>query len=169
MTAGCAASEENTGADAVEHGSTQSAGKIETESDESANPLDTESAGNDAGEEITEMKMTINGMPVSVSWENNESVRALAEMAETGSVIIETEPYGGFEQVGSIGATLPSNDTDIRTNSGDIMLYSGSQMVVFYGSNSWAYTRLGKITDKSDSELRELLGGDGVTVNITSE
>jgi hypothetical protein len=49
------------------------------------------------------------------------------------------------------------------------MLYSGSQMVVFYGSNSWAYTRLGKITDKSDSELRELLGGDGVTVNITSE
>jgi hypothetical protein len=169
MTAGCAASEENTGADAVEPGSTQSAGKIETESDESANPLDTESAGNDAGEEITEMKMTINGTPVSVSWENNESVRALAEMAETGSVTIKTEPYGGFEQVGSIGATLPSNDTDIRTNSGDIMLYSGSQMVVFYGSNSWAYTRLGKITDKSDSELRELLGGDGVTVNITSE
>jgi hypothetical protein len=90
-------------------------------------------------------------------------------MAETGSVTIKTEPYGGFEQVGSIGTTLPSNDTDIRTNSGDIMLYSGSQMVVFYGSNSWAYTRLGKITDKSDSELRELLGGDGVTVNITSE
>ena len=49
------------------------------------------------------------------------------------------------------------------------MLYTSSQMVIFYGSNSWAYTRLGRITDKSDSELRELLGGDGVTVTITAE
>ena len=120
-------------------------------------------------EEITDMKMTINDTPVIVSWENNESVRALAGMAENGPVTIETEPYGGFEQVGSIGATLPSNDTNITTTAGDIMLYTSSQMVIFYGSNSWSYTRLGKITDKSAAELRDPLGGYGVTVTITAE
>ena len=122
-----------------------------------------------ADEKESTMKLTINNTEVNVSWENNESVRALAKMAENGPVTIETEPYGGFEQVGSIGATLPSNDTNIRTEAGDIMLYTSSQMVIFYGSNSWAYTRLGKITDKSDSELRELLSGYGVTVTITAE
>ena len=124
---------------------------------------------NNTEEEIIEMKMTINGTAVDVSWENNASVKALAKMAGNGPVTIETDPYGGFEQVGSIGATLPSSDTNIKTKAGDIMLYTSSQMVIFYGSNSWAYTRLGRITDKSDSELRELLGGDGVTVTITAE
>lgn len=115
------------------------------------------------------MKMTINDTEVKVSWENNESVKALAKMAENGPVTIETEPYGGFEQVGSIGQTLPSNDTNIKTKAGDIMLYTSSQMVIFYGSNSWAYTRLGKITDKSNSELRDLLSGYGCKVTITAE
>ena len=126
-------------------------------------------AENNTEEEIIEMKMTINDTPVTVAWEDNDSVRALAKMAENGPVTIETEPYGGFEQVGPIEATLPSSDTNISTEAGDIMLYTSSQMVIFYGSNSWAYTRLGKITGKSDAELRDLLGGDGVTVTITAE
>ena len=151
MPLACAASE-------GDDGSAQS-----VEAEESVEPAD------DNEEEIIEMKMTINDTAVNVSWENNASVKALAKMAENGPVTIETEPYGGFEQVGPIGAALPSSDTNIRTGAGDIMLYTSSQMVFFYGSNSWAYTRLGKITDKSDAELRELLGGDGVTVTITAE
>ena len=145
------------------------AGCSAPETSEGTGTSDTADMENNTEKEILEMKMTINGTAVDVSWENNASVKALAEMAGNGPVTIETEPYGGFEQVGSIGATLPSNDTDIRTKAGDIMLYTSSQMVIFYGSNSWAYTRLGRITDKSDSELRELLGGDGVTVTITAE
>ncbi len=143
----------------------------DTGSTESTEPAaeDTAEDAADDEEEIIEMKMTIGDTPVKVSWEDNESVRALAKMAEGGPVTIETEPYGGFEQVGSIGATLPSNDTDITTSAGDIMLYTSSQMVIFYGSNSWAYTRLGRITDKSASELKELLDGYGVTVTITAE
>ena len=141
-------------------------GGVEPTEDETAQILETE---DDKEEEIIEMKMTINDTPVEVSWENNASVKALAKMAENGPVTIETEPYGGFEQVGPIGATLPSSDTNISTEAGDIMLYTSSQMVIFYGSNSWAYTRLGKITGKSDAELRDLLGGDGVTVTITAE
>ena len=155
MPAGCSASKGEAVTDTGEAGNMQSAESEETAALEE--------------EEIVEMKMSINGTAVDVSWENNASVKELAKMAGNGPVTIETEPYGGFEQVGPIGATLPSSDTNIKTKAGDIMLYTSSQMVIFYGSNSWAYTRLGRITDKSDSELRELLGGDGVTVTITAE
>ena len=155
MPAGCSASKGEAVTDTGEAGSMQSAESEETAALEEG--------------EIVEMKMSINGTAVDVSWENNASVKELAKMAGNGPVTIETEPYGGFEQVGPIGATLPSSDTNIKTKAGDIMLYTSSQMVIFYGSNSWAYTRLGRITDKSDSELRELLGGDGVTVTITAE
>lgn len=168
MPAACAASEGDTGTDAGAAESTQSAAAEESEAPENADASASEKT-NDNEEEITEMKMTINDTPVKVSWENNESVKALAEMAKNGPVTIETQPYGGFEQVGSIGMTLPSSDTNISTKAGDIMLYTGSQMVIFYGSNSWAYTRLGKITDKSASELKDLLGGAGVTVTVTAE
>lgn len=74
--------------------------------------------------------------------------------------------YGGFEQVGSIGTDLPANDVQTTTAAGDIVLYSGNQMVVFYGSNSWAYARLGHITDKTPEELTQLLSGGNVTITL---
>ena len=74
--------------------------------------------------------------------------------------------YGGFEQVGSIGSRLPSSDKQITTSSRDIVLYSSNQIVVFYGSNSWSYTKLGQITDKTDKELQELLGNGNVTITL---
>ena len=116
-------------------------------------------------EEPAAMQMKINDVPVAVAWENNESTAALQELA-TGGVTIQMSMYGGFEQVGAIGRTLPRNDTQTTTEAGDIVLYSGNQIVVFYGSNSWAYTRLGHITDKTASEMRELLGNGDVTITI---
>ena len=77
--------------------------------------------------------------------------------------------YGGFEQVGPIGTTLPSNDINIRTNPGDIVLYTGSNIVVFYGNNSWDYTMLGHIEGKSEDELEELLSGNNVTFRFSAE
>jgi len=74
--------------------------------------------------------------------------------------------YGGFEQVGPIGQSIERNDTQITTNYGDIVLYSGNQIVIFYGSNSWAYTRLGHV-DLSRQEMTELLSKGNVTVTIT--
>ena len=74
--------------------------------------------------------------------------------------------YGDFEQVGSLGTSLPRKDEQTTTQAGDIVLYSGNQIVVFYGSNSWTYTRLGKITDKSAEELEELLGSGDVTITL---
>ncbi|MBQ6455545.1 MAG: hypothetical protein IJJ31_00195, partial [Mogibacterium sp.] len=73
-------------------------------------------------EEVIAMNMTINDVAVRVKWENNESVRALMKMAEESPVIINMSMYGGFEQVGSLGTTLPSNDQNIKTKPGDIVL-----------------------------------------------
>ncbi len=116
-------------------------------------------------EETETMQMKIGETEVEVVWEDNESAAALKELARDG-LAIQMSMYGGFEQVGSIGKSLPREDRQTTTQAGDIVLYSGNQLVVFYGSNSWAYTRLGKIADKSASELSELLGGGDVTITL---
>ena len=118
-----------------------------------------------AEEEPAAMQMKINDVLVTVTWENNESTAALQELAASG-ITIQMSMYGGFEQVGSIGQNLPRNDVQTTTEAGDIVLYSGNQIVVFYGSNSWAYTKLGHIMDKTPSEMRELLGNGDVMITI---
>ena len=120
----------------------------------------------DSEEGETMLQMTIGETPVEVEWEDNESVEALRELCENGPLTIQMSMYGGFEQVGSIGQRLPRNDSQTTTQSGDIVLYSGDQIVVFYGSNSWAYTRLGHVTNKSDEEMADLLGNGDVTITI---
>ncbi|MBQ1587136.1 MAG: hypothetical protein II410_06805 [Ruminococcus sp.] len=111
--------------------------------------------------------MTIGNTPVSVDWEDNEAVEALKDLCRNQPLTIQMSMYGGFEQVGSIGTALPQNDVQTTTTAGDIVLYSGDQMVVFYGSNTWAYTRLGHITDKTQAELAELLSNGNVTVTLS--
>ena len=112
------------------------------------------------------MQMSINGTPVTVAWEDNDAVRALRELAADG-LTIRMSMYGGFEQVGPISRRLPSQDEQTATVSGDIVLYAGDQLVVFYGSNAWAYTRLGRITDKTPDEMTALLSHGDVTVTLT--
>ena len=112
------------------------------------------------------LTLKIGETPVSVAWESNESVEALKALAQNG-LTIQMSMYGGFEQVGAIGQRLPSHDVQTHTSSGDIVLYSSSQLVVFYGSNSWAYTRLGRITDQSVEAMRALLSHGDVTITIT--
>ncbi len=115
------------------------------------------------------LRMKIGMTDVAVAWERNESVEALKELCQDRPLPIRMSMYGGFEQVGPIGQRLPSQDRQTTTSAGDIVLYSSSQMVVFYGSNSWAYTRLGHIVDKSPEELRELLGQGDVTITVSVE
>ena len=113
-----------------------------------------------------DMQMMIGETPVTVAWEDNASVEALRALAAEG-LTIEMSMYGGFEQVGSIGQSLPRDDQQTTTASGDIVLYSGNQIVVFYGSNSWAYTRLGHITDQTPEQMKVLLGSGDVTITLS--
>ena len=117
-------------------------------------------------EDMKKLKLEIDGTELSVVWEDNESVAALTGLASEGPISVELSMYGGFEQVGSLGARLPRNDTQIKTQAGDIVLYAGDQIVLFYGSNAWAYTRLGHI-ELSAAELSELLGHGDVTLLLS--
>jgi len=113
------------------------------------------------------MHLFIGNTEVSVAWEDNESVGALIDLVKTEPLVIDMSMYGGFEQVGSLGTSLPRNDKQTTTEAGDIVLYSGNQIVVFYGSNSWAYTRLGRITSKTAAEMADLLGNGNVKITIS--
>ena len=129
--------------------------------------VDVESSENKMEVRETAMTMTIGDTKVNVDWEANSSVDALKELVSSGPLSIYMSMYGGFEQVGSIGQSLPREDKQTTTASGDIVLYSGNQLVVFYGSNSWAYTRLGHISDKTDAEIEALLSKGDVTITLS--
>ena len=115
--------------------------------------------------ENTEMMMLIGDTEVPVTWEGNASVDELRTLLP---LTIEMSMYGGFEQVGPIGQSITSDDQQITTDSGDVVLYSDDQIVVFYGSNTWAYTRLGHI-DLSQKEMTDLLGNGNVTITLTED
>ncbi len=112
--------------------------------------------------EETEMILRIDGTDVPVIWEKNESVQALEALCP---LTIEMSMYGGFEQVGAIGASLPRSDRQTSTAPGDLVLYSGDQLVVFYGTNRWAYTRLGRV-DLTKEALTALLSEHDVTITL---
>ena len=139
-------------------------GGSEAESGETETESEVSEAGSEEAESM--LQMTIGETLVDVEWEDNGSVEALKELCQKSPLTIRMSMYGGFEQVGSIGQSLPRDDNQTTTQAGDIVLYSGDQIVVFYGSNSWAYTRLGHITDKSAQEMAELLGNGDVTITI---
>ena len=100
---------------------------------------------------------------LSATLADNKSAAAFAELLKKGAVTVAMHGYGGFEQVGTLPQSLPRSDTQITTVPGDIMLYQGNQVVMFYGTNAWAYTRLGKITGKTQDELKAILGSGDVT------
>ncbi len=137
----------------------------------SANPAEAELKERDDAPEGTAMdkklNLTIADAVLSVIWEENDSVEALMALVSSGPLTVQLSMYGGFEQVGSLGIFLPRNDSQMTTQTGDVVLYAGNQIVVFYDSNSWTYTRLGRITDCSAAELQELLGNGDVTITLS--
>ena len=110
--------------------------------------------------------MLIDGTTVEVHWEDNDAVSELLAYTRNLPIIVDTSAYGGFEQVGSLPQNFTRSDVQITTQPGDIVLYSGNQLVVFFGSNSWNYTKLGHIDGFSADELTTLLDKNSTTVEI---
>ena len=136
-----------------------------------AETLPAETTFAETAEEVqkTMLQMKIGETKVKVNWEDNASVAALKELCKDAPLIIQMSRYGGFEQVGPLGTRLPSDDVQTRTAAGDIVLYSSSQIVVFYGSNSWTYTRLGHIEDQDAASMTALLGSKDETIILSME
>ena len=108
------------------------------------------------------MRLLIGETEAPVTWEENASVDALKGLCP---LTIQMSMYGGFEQVGPIGHSIVRDDKQTSTSYGDIVLYSGDQIVIFYGSNSWEYTRLGHI-NLSQREMNDLLSNGDVTITL---
>lgn len=125
-------------------------------------PLD---APNHTAEEENSMNLTIGETRVPVTWENNESVEELRTLLP---LTIHMSMYGGFEQVGPIGRRISRSDEQTVTESGDIVLYSGDQIVIFYGSNTWSYTRLGHV-ELTRQEMADLLSHGNVTITLSGD
>ena len=131
-----------------------------------------ENNGNDnSGETDTTMpetiKITVSGKALPVKIEENEATKALVAALREASITYEAHDYGGFEKVGPLGLTLPANNSQITTQPGDVILYSGNQIVLFYGSNTWSYTRLGKIQYESLDELKSFLKAGEGNISVT--
>ena len=115
------------------------------------------------------MYITINGTTLSMTVAENAAARELLTMLADGPITVTTHGYGGWEQVGSLGFSLPAEDTYLTAQPGDVMLYCGNQIVLFYGNNSWDYTLLGHIQDRTADELKEILGSGEDTVVLSLE
>ena len=117
----------------------------------------------------SEIKITVSGKTLPVKIEDNEATKALVTALQEVSITYEAHDYGGFEKVGGLGRRLPSSDSQITTQPGDVILYSGNQLVLFYGSNSWSYTRIGRMQYGTLDELKDFLqsGRGNITVTLS--
>lgn len=154
------------GPEAAQESSTEP-GTADQFTDPTTEPEEREVSNETQNDVEESMRFFIDNTEVSVAWEDNGAVDALIDLAKAEPLTVHLSMYGGFEQVGSLGTSLPRNDAQTTAEAGDIVLYSGNQIVVFYGSNSWAYTRLGRITDKTADEMADLLGSGDVTITIS--
>lgn len=110
---------------------------------------------------------TIGGTELDATLEDNSATKELVKKLKTNPVTIQMSDYGGWEKVGGFGFTLPASDRQITAQPCEFVLYQGDKLVIFYGSNSWSYTRLGKIDNVTPSELKEILGTGDITVVLS--
>ena len=120
------------------------------------------------GQEETGMfYIHVNDAVLAVAAENNSSAAALMKLLEEGDITISMHDYGSFEKVGPLGTDLPRNDEDITTVPGDVILYQGNQVTIYYDKNRWSFTKLGHIDIEQD-ELKAILGSGDVTVILSA-
>jgi len=108
-------------------------------------------SGDDSMDNLVKVK--INDNVFDVKLENNSATQELLNVLKKGNITVNATEYGGFEKVGDLGFSLPTSDENVNTDSGDIVLYQGNQISLFYGSHSWSYTKLGKIENIESENL----------------
>lgn len=139
----------------------------ETPSSRASSPAPTAAASSIPSKEAETMtiQLQVNGRTFAATLEQNDAARTLAQRLAESPLTLRLQNYGGFEKVGPLGESLPANDRQTTTHAGDIVLYQGDQIVLFYGSNSWSYTRLGRVNDLTG--WADALGRGDVTVTFS--
>ena len=116
---------------------------------------------------MDKMYITIDGQTQSVTLVDNSATRALVEKLQQAPISVTLNTSGGFEIWGALGFSLPTSNQQLTAQPGDVILYNGSNICLFYGSNSWSYTCLGKIDGLSESELRTFLKAGESNISMT--
>lgn len=124
---------------------------------------------NNENMEMDTIRLSVKGRMFTVVLEKNSSAEALLELLEKGDMSVEMEDYARMEKVGSLGVRLPRNDKPTSTRPGDLILYQGHYLVIYYDHNSYSFTPMGKITNVTQEELKEVLGNGNVTVTLSSK
>lgn len=124
-----------------------------------------QSQDNSSSQEEPMLKITVGDQELLATFAENSSAEEFQDLLAQGPVTISMDDYGGFEKVGSLGTTLTRNDTRITTQPGDVILYQGNQITIYYGTNTWNFTRLAKINDSTD--LQAKLGAGTVQVTFS--
>ena len=101
--------------------------------------------------------------------EDNSSAQEFVEKLSEGPITVDMHDYGSFEKVGPLPWTLPRNDEQITTVPGDVILYQGNQITIYYAQNSWSFTRLAKIENATRKKLLEAFGSGNVTITFSVE
>jgi len=113
------------------------------------------------------LKISVNGTELTATLEDNSSAQALTELLKQGNITVDMSDYGNFEKVGNLPQSLPKNDEKITTVPGDIILYQGNKITIYYAENTWDFTKLGHINNITQEELKALLGDGDVTVALS--
>ena len=116
---------------------------------------------------MDKMYITIGEQTESVTLVGNNATKALVEKLKQAPVTVSLNSSGGFEIWGSLGFSLPTSNEQVYAQPGDVILYNGSNICIFYGTNSWSYTRLGKIDGLNESELRSFLKAGESNISVT--
>ena len=165
LLTGCKAN--NTG-DFQEDNAVKTESSVQTDTNESKEQTEMKIA-DESELANNQIRVTVGSSSFIVNLEDNETAKALKEILTDEDLIISASNYGGFEKVCQLGKTLPHNDKQITTEAGDVMLYSGNQIVFFYGANSWSYTRIGKVEASSIEELESMLSGLETEITLSIE
>lgn len=113
------------------------------------------------------MNLIVNNHTLKVTLADNSATQALLSKLKDSPIRYNAHDYGGFEKVGALGFSLPSSDVNITTETGDIMLYTSNQLCIFFESNSWEYTRIGKIEGMTEEQLKEAFGSGEVSITLS--
>ena len=111
--------------------------------------------------------LTANGVTKTATLVQNEATSELISLLEKEPINLSMTENGGFEKVGNLPQSLPTSDVRLTAQSGDIMLYIGNVLCIFYGSNTWSYTKLGTLDNMNTAEIKEFLSGNPVEVTLS--
>lgn len=122
---------------------------------------------NENNTNINQMNIQVGDTILKVTLADNSSVDALVAALAEAPITVDMRDYGDMEKVGDLGRSFPTNDESITTEAGDVILYQGRALVIYYAPNSWSFTRLGKIENTSGEELKRILGNANVQVTLS--